>query len=243
MSRNAEPFLGHSAMPVEAAVNRAKNSADGHPDAHGQVSTMDELRKLVQRVFLVHNGNAPHAVAFCGANRGTGTTWVCARAGESLARESAASVCLIDANLRSPSLHTAFGAANDAGFANIAETSCVATELAQKISKNLWIVTAGTPATTDTAHLNGESLRERFAELRNAFDFLLIDTPALDVSSDAVLLGRVADGIVLVVASDSTRRETARNAKASLEIAQIPVLGAVLNKRRFPIPNAIYRKI
>lgn len=244
MSRHAEPFSGRTAAPVPAPVSAADRRAGSEGDSNGRVSTMEEVRKLVQRVFLIHqNGNAPHAVAFCGANRATGTTWVCATAAESLARESAASVCLIDANLHSPSLHDSFGIANTGGLVDMTRTPRPATEWAQKISSNLWIVTAGPPATAATARLNSQTLGGRFAELRDAFDFLLIDTPAMDVSSDALILGRVADGIVLVVASESTRRETARNAKTSFEIAQIPVLGAVLNKRTFPIPNAIYRKI
>ena len=244
MSRHVEPFSGRTAAPVPAPVSAADRRAASERDPNGRVSTMEEIRKLVQRVFLIHqNGNAPHAVAFCGANRATGTTWVCATAAESLARESAGSVCLVDANLHSPSLHDSFGIANTGGLVEMTQTPRAATEFAQRISSNLWVITAGLPATAATARLNGQTLGERFAELRNAFDFLLIDTPALDVSSDAVILGRVADGVVLVVASDSTRRETARNAKTSFEIAQVPVLGAVLNKRTFPIPSAIYRKI
>lgn len=244
MSRHAEPFLGRAAAPVPTAVSAGERRAVSNGDSDGRVSTMDEVRKLVQRVFLIQqNGNAPHAVAFCGANRGSGTTWVCATAAESLARESAATVCLIDANLHSPSLHDLFGIANTSGLVDMTQTSRAATEFAQRISSNLWIITAGTLSTAATARLSSQSLGERFAELRSAFDFLLIDTPALDVSSDAVIFGRAADGIVLVVASDSTRRETARNAKASFETAQISVLGAVLNKRTFPIPNVIYRKI
>jgi polysaccharide biosynthesis transport protein len=205
---------------------------------------MDEVRKLVQRVFLVRgNGNAPRTVAFCGANRGAGTTWISARTGESLARESGANVCLIDANFRSPSLHTQFGVPNTAGFAEMVQAPRLATEFTQKISTNLSVITAGDAANGATAALNAQALARRVTELREAFDFLLIDTPAMDASSDAVLFGRAADGVVLVVASDSTRRETARNVKDSFETAYVPVLGAVLNKRTFPIPSAIYRKI
>jgi Mrp family chromosome partitioning ATPase len=45
------------------------------------------------------------------------------------------------------------------------------------------------------------------------------------------------------VQANSTRRETARKAKESLESAKVKLLGAVLNKRTFPIPEALYRKI
>jgi Mrp family chromosome partitioning ATPase len=86
-------------------------------------------------------------------------------------------------------------------------------------------------------------LRSRFAELRNEFDFVLVDTPAVDFYADAVLLGQLTDGIILVVDSNSTRRETALDVKKNFQAAQVPLLGAVLNKRMYPIPEAIYRKI
>ncbi|MGH9733178.1 MAG: CpsD/CapB family tyrosine-protein kinase [Candidatus Acidiferrales bacterium] len=205
---------------------------------------MDEITKLIQSVFLGQtNGSLPRAVAFCGVNRGVGSTWVCARTGELLAEVSGATVCLLDGNLRSPALHLECGAPNSLGFADLMRSSRPASEYAQKIAPDVWLLTAGTPDAPIGALLNANSLGQRFVELRAAFDFLVVDTPALNVWSDALLLGRMADGVVMVVGSDSTRREAARNAKASLEMAQVSVLGAVLNRRTFPIPDAIYTKI
>jgi Mrp family chromosome partitioning ATPase len=70
-----------------------------------------------------------------------------------------------------------------------------------------------------------------------------MDTPAIHVFGDAILLGQLTDGIILVVGSNNTRRESARLAKESIEAAQVPLLGAVLNRRTFPIPEMIYRKL
>jgi Mrp family chromosome partitioning ATPase len=47
----------------------------------------------------------------------------------------------------------------------------------------------------------------------------------------------------LVIEANSTRRETTRKAKESLEAANVRLLGAVLNKRTFPIPEVFYRKL
>jgi Mrp family chromosome partitioning ATPase len=91
--------------------------------------------------------------------------------------------------------------------------------------------------------LNPGRLRARIAELRNEYDFVLIDIPAILPYGDAALLAHLTDGAVLVVGSNRTRRESARMAKESLETASVLILGAVLNKRLFPIPEAIYRKL
>ena len=54
-------------------------------------------------------------------------------------------------------------------------------------------------------------------------------------------IGRMADGMVLVIAADASKRDIAVNTKMLLDAANIPILGAVLNRRTFPIPDKIYR--
>jgi succinoglycan biosynthesis transport protein ExoP len=80
-------------------------------------------------------------------------------------------------------------------------------------------------------------------ELREEFDYVLIDAPPLSSCSDAVLLGQMTDGVILVVEANSTRRETARTAKETFEGANVKLLGAILNNRTFPIPEVLYRKL
>jgi len=80
-------------------------------------------------------------------------------------------------------------------------------------------------------------------ELRSEFDYVLVDVPPIIQYADATLLGQLADGIVLILEANSTRRETMRKAKESLEAASLRLLGAVLNKRTFPIPEFLYRKL
>jgi Mrp family chromosome partitioning ATPase len=81
------------------------------------------------------------------------------------------------------------------------------------------------------------------AELREKFDYVLIDAPPISSYVDAVLLGQIADGVILVVEANSTRRETARMVKETFEGANVKLLGAILNNRTFPIPEALYRKL
>jgi Mrp family chromosome partitioning ATPase len=75
------------------------------------------------------------------------------------------------------------------------------------------------------------------------FSHILIDAPPINAYADAALLGRLADGLVMVVEANKTRREAARRAKDILGVAGVRLLGVVLNKRRFPIPAAVYRRL
>jgi len=85
-------------------------------------------------------------------------------------------------------------------------------------------------------------MRLRLAELGREFDYLLIDSPALSICNDAVVLGCASDGVVMVLKANSSRRESAKKALDELQTARARVLGAVLNQRTFPIPESIYRK-
>ena len=86
-------------------------------------------------------------------------------------------------------------------------------------------------------------MRTRMAELSAAFDYLVIDAPPLKDSNDAIVLGALSDGVVLVLKANSSRREVARRALSDLQAANVTSLGAVLNQRQFPIPTAIYNRL
>jgi len=81
------------------------------------------------------------------------------------------------------------------------------------------------------------------AELRNEFEYAVIQGPAAGLSSEAALLGELADGIVLVLGANSTRKVTARKIKSTLETMRSRILGTVLSERAFPIPEWIYRRL
>ncbi len=206
--------------------------------------TKEEADKLVQRVFLLSNGKGPRSVLFSSVDHGDGCSSVCTCAAEALAAEGAGSVCLVDANLRTPSLHQYFGLENRRGLAEAITQSGPIRNFTQQVpGTNLWVLTCGTVNGNLHALLNSEQLRARMAELGKEFDHVLIDAPPVNVYADAITLGRLSDGMILVLQSDSTRREAARKAKESIEAASVRLLGAVLNKRTFPIPQALYERL
>lgn len=79
--------------------------------------------------------------------------------------------------------------------------------------------------------------------LRHMYDYVLVDCPSIKESGDAAYFASAVDGVVLVVSAENTRKEQVRNALHTIEMAEANVLGCVLNKRRYPIPNWIYRRI
>jgi Mrp family chromosome partitioning ATPase len=79
--------------------------------------------------------------------------------------------------------------------------------------------------------------------LRVAFDNILIDCRSLRVSSEAAVLGSSVDGVAVVVEAGQTRRGEILNAQRTIENAGGKFLGFVLNKRRYPVPEWLYKRL
>jgi capsular exopolysaccharide synthesis family protein len=205
---------------------------------------LEEITKLVQRVFLMPGNDSPRTVVFSGAEPGNGCSWVCARVAEVLASQVSGSVCLVDANLRNPGLNEQFAVENHHGLTDALREREPIRSFAQPLScPRLWLVTSGSAAEDGQSLLSSDRMRLRMTELRAEFDYVLVDTPAISASNDATVLGSSTDGLVMVLKANSSRRESARTAIQDLRAAKVRVLGAVLNQRTFPIPQSIYEKL
>lgn len=209
----------------------------------GQFAREESLR-LVQRTFLLQTPDPPRAVVFAGIDHGNGCSQLCAQTAETLASNTRGSICLVDANLRSPSLPQLFSTANHYGLTDALRQEGPIRSFTKPLGvRNISLLSCGSIGADAPSLLTSERLKNRFAELRKEFDFVLVDAPPLSRYADAITLGQVTDGFVLVLEANATRREVAQMAADSLRAAQIRILGAVLNKRTFPIPSLLYQKL
>lgn len=216
---------------------RTCDSAGSHEIAN------DEVAKLVHRLFF-HGDSShnPKAVSFSGITREDRSSWICACAARSLALQTSASVCVVDANLWVPQLHTHFDSTNGIGLA----AALVCDEPIRKFTEplpngNLWLMSSG--VMNRTLYTHAERWRARFTELRDEFNYILINACSLARESEATLAGQLADGTVLIVEANKSRRESVRRAKDRLNSSEVCLLGAVLDQRTFPIPDFLYRKL
>jgi receptor protein-tyrosine kinase len=204
----------------------------------------NEVLRLVQQLFLLQSEEPPRVVVFAGIDHGNGCSQICAAVAETLAQQAQRQICLVEANFRSPALPEMFGTTNHYGLTNaLLENGPIGSFAKPVANGNLWLLSSGALATDSPNLLSSRRLSERLKELREGFEFVIIDSPPLTRYSDAIALGQVVDGLVLVLEADSTRKEAASAIATTLRAAKIPILAAVLNKRTFPIPESIYTKL
>jgi Mrp family chromosome partitioning ATPase len=246
LMQGAEVCLGTPTLGAEAIANQAKKQI--MPIAAGLTAAESAIReealKLVQKLFRPNGQAAPKTVMFAAIDSKNACSWLCAVIARLLAESVSGSVCLVESNFRAPALPRMLGVENHYGLADALRHEGAVRSFAKQVGPgNLWLLSSGSRHEDSLNLLNGDRMKERVSELRKEFDYLLMDAPPLTAFADAMVLGRLVDGVVLVLEANETRREAALQVTDSLRKSKIPVLGAVLNNRTFPIPAALYKRL
>lgn len=186
---------------------------------------------------------ASRHLVVCGAIAGEGVSTVTAQFGEMLARRGAR-VLLVDANPRHPWLHRHFHLAESPGLAELVGGSATREGIVHPTGfANLDLVPLGRCADRSEADRVAAAIGDLSRSLGEGYDYVLLDSDYIGspfFSQTAVASG---DGVILVVRAGRTNREVAGRALETVRQVGGKVLGAVLNRREFPIPDVIYRRL
>jgi capsular exopolysaccharide synthesis family protein len=139
-------------------------------------------------------------------------------------------VVIIDADLRKPRLHKVFGMKNLNGLTKYLTTGVVWEDLlrATPIS-TLFLINAGPIPPNPLELLGSGKMAALIGQLKQDFDFVLVDTPPVLAVSDALVLGSRLDGAIMVVRRGRTPREALKRAQEKLDTHKIKNLGVVIN--------------
>ncbi len=105
---------------------------------------------------------------------------------------------------------------------------------------NLFFLSVGSDAYDTACRIGGNGMASLIETLRNDFSFIIIDAPSLEQGDKAFLAGSASDGLVWVIESERVRWEVARRAKQKLLDANINIIGVVINRRKYHIPQWLY---
>lgn len=190
-------------------------------------ATIEELQ-LAQRIFFLSGDKVPRVVVFCSVEPGDGSDSVCARMAEVLLGIVSEAVCLIDADLRSPSLHLRYQIDDTLRFHP--PNGKVEQEPARMHQLGLSVLPAAALKDAQPG-FSPDRFRAHFTNLRKKFGFLLICAPPLGSAAEGYLLGQMADGVVVTVLARNTQRALAQKVRRNLELYNVRLLGAVIHER------------
>ncbi|MGD8982433.1 MAG: CpsD/CapB family tyrosine-protein kinase [Desulfobacteraceae bacterium] len=155
-----------------------------------------------------------------------------------------ANVLLIDGNLQSPQIHRMFSMELSPGLIDIFYSNVSFEKiLVPTRYKGLSIVTAGSVSIDTPIPFTKKGFKIKLEEMRSQFDYIILDGNSILTSSEAATIAVDFDAVILVVACEQTKWEVVQMVQEKIEKAGASVLGVVLNKRRFYIPDSIYRRL
>jgi hypothetical protein len=223
-------------VEIEPDASRPLAPAVWDPEAFAE----EQIRGLVRQVFLPGWPKPAHQVVFSPVDPETDISEICMQVGLALSAQVSGTTCVVEANLNSPGLQEVV---ERNGHGLIAKEQPSFRDSSRRHSKELWLIPRHVFLGENENRWSGAWLSDRLAELRVTFDYTVLYGPPAGVGSEAALLASLSDGVVLVVAANSTRRVAAQKVTERLHAANARLLGTVLSGRTFPIPDRIYRKL
>jgi capsular exopolysaccharide synthesis family protein len=200
-----------------------------------------------QELLLKLNGHSkasPYALGIIGCHQGEGVSTVAANISAMLAQGRGGRVLLVDTNIRSPSAHQIFKTRLEPGLANIPTADYDYGDIiVSERFKNLHILAAGMQNGNSPVILQPAQFAKLINSMKKDYRHVILDMPAMKENHLSPRLASLCDGVVLVIEAERLRWEVLLEAKAQLMKWNANIVGAVLNKRRFPIPEWLYRML
>jgi capsular exopolysaccharide synthesis family protein len=189
----------------------------------------EQFRRVAAALYRVREQRPIKVVMVVSAVPGEGKTMTAVNLALTLSESYKSRVLLIDADLRRPSIHRVFNLPNTAG---LKERLVAAVDDLQPIpvTPHLSVLTAGAAAVDPMSAIVSDRMRAVLAADAALVDWVVLDTPPVELLPDANLLASLADVAILVVHAGSTKCELSQRAVAA--IGRDRIVGVVLNQVR-----------
>lgn len=185
-------------------------------------------RMLHANLKFLSSDRALKTIVVTSAVPGEGKTLVAANLAMAIA-QNGHRVLLIDADLRCGRQHQVWSVMNESGLSNVIVEQLDPQAIVKSIGLNLDLLTAGVIPPNPAALLDSQRMASLIRQFSAHYDFVVIDTPSVNVAADALTLGKVADGVLLVTRPGVIDVGGATIAKERLEQSNQTVLGQVIN--------------
>jgi non-specific protein-tyrosine kinase len=195
-------------------------------DPHG--TRAESYRQLRTNLQFVNVDNAPRVIAVTSAVPGEGKSTTALNLAAALA-EAGSRVCLIEADLRRPTIAATLGLVPDVGFTTVLIGKIAPEDALQNAGRNLAVLVCGPVPPNPSELLSSEHARNLIRTLAEKVDYAIIDTAPLLPVADGAEVAALADATIVVHhAGKTTKDQVARSVQALQRIGERPV-GAVLN--------------
>jgi len=223
-------------------------SAD-NSDLRVMKNVFDRFYSVIRNLLTASTGKdqekrALSSLVFSACNQGEGASTMALNFALAFAENSGAKAVLIDGDLRSPVLHKHFNVRREDGLVELIEGDTTLQKALVPIkSPQFYFIPSGKSVEKPVVLFESDRFASLLAEVRTQFDLLIFDSSPLIRYPETNILASRLDGLIMVLQAESTKWEVAQAAKDAAERAGASILGAILNKKQFFIPEKIYRLV
>lgn len=205
-----------------------------------------QLEKLKSGLVLLAGKKKVRSILFLSYNEGEGATTVARNFARTMAEDKIYRTLLVDANTRNPALMTGKNGDEDNGvctFSDIFEGQGETFAMPEPSPDSaLTVIASGKPAHHPSQVFDHARFAKFMEEAKKRFHFVLFDSSPIGRYYDSIVLGSHVDGVIIVIQAEATQLHELRRAKQMLQDRDIPILGTVLNRRKFRIPAFVFEK-
>ena len=222
------PRAKRSAAEQTAAMSTAQRNINVLTQPKSQFT--EAFRSLQTSLLLSTGGKPPQFILFTSATPSEGKTTTASNLACILS-QGGARVLLVDADLRRPNVHHRFGLTGKLGLTSVLAGTSTLEQALQHVPEmpTLDILPSGPVPPFPTEMLSSEGMRTLLKQWGATYTHVVIDSPPMLSVTDAVLLGRMVDAVVLVVRHGKSNKNVMRRTRDLLVRSGVPMAGIVLN--------------
>lgn len=138
-------------------------------------------------------------------------------------------VIILDADVRRATVNKKLHLPNDKGCSDVLSGEVTLEEAIQSYNKHLDVLTSGSVANNPSELFSSAAFDRLLSELREKYDYVIIDTPPINLISDTLAIAQKCDGLVLIARASVTAYATFRSAIATVKQLNINVIGTIIN--------------
>ena len=242
-----QPVLGkgpHVKPSQVSSATRTRTDVVPTPRLAIQPKFIEYYDDLKTNLAARYPNGSVKTILFSATYHGVGCSTTAVNFAAALSKDPELKVLLAEVNLRTPSPHKVYKAASSLKLKDLlAGNTLQPMQFKRVMPWNFYVMTSGGNHKEPLRLLESGRFGQILKAVRHRFDFVILDGPPVLHFAESRVLSRMVDGTVLVIHSGGTRREVAMRAKQQLEDAGAKILGVILNKRRYYIPEWIYRRL
>ena len=224
------PDLGP--VPLFATENKG-NPKDRTSDLialHSPKSTASESYRGIRTNILFSTAESvPQVILVSSTGPREGKTITVANIAITMA-QAGSKIIILDCDMRRPEIHNLFGAIRDRGMSNILVGIDNIGEIIQSTKiPNLDLITSGPIPPNPSEILGSKRMKSLVVALRKKYNHILIDSPPVTAVTDALVLSKSVDGVIVVIRTGDMARQIVKNGISQFNNMGAHIIGAVLN--------------